>query len=456
MTEKNVSAPAAGAASEGNQLKRALKLRDLVFYGVVMMTLIAPMAVFGQVEHASGGMTPLVYLVGSIAMLFTALSYRQMSMEFPMGGSVYTYVQHGINHHVGFIAGWMILLDYIFVPSLLYNMVSYIAQGTFGIPFWIWILVFIAVDVVINVGGITYTAKADLVLFFVELVAVCIFIVGAIIFITKPGGVEFTLKPIYQPGKLNLQFIASACTIAALSFLGFDGISTLAEESLNPAKDVGKATIIALFTVSIFFIVQTYLACCVLPDWQNTDPSTGFYDAAAKAVGKWFEFFMVIVTLLAAGIANTLVAQSSAARLLFTMGRDRVIPGFFGKVHPKHKTPYAAIYSLAVFSLVIALVVPTDTLVRLVNFGAIFSFAMLNISVIVYFFGKKKQRDLHGIINYLILPGIGLCILLYIFTGFDKICYIIGITWLIIGIIIGFVKSHGYKEVPESFKHMEM
>ena len=155
------------------------------------------------------------------------------------------------------------------------------------------------------------------------------------------------------------------------------------------------------------FVVETYLACTILPDWQNTDAATGFYDAASLAIGKWFEFFMVIITLLAAGIANTLVAQSSAARLLFTMGRDKVLPGFLGAVHPKFQTPYKAIGFLAVFSLVIAMVIPVNTLVRLVNFGAIFSFIMLDIAVIVYFFGKKKQRDAHGIWNYLILPLIG-------------------------------------------------
>ncbi len=448
MEEKN-------QAAQQPTLNRSLKLKDLVFYGIVMMTLIAPMAVFGEVEQASGGMTPLVYLIGSVAMLFTALSYRQMSMEFPMGGSVYTYVQHGINHHVGFIAGWMILLDYIFVPALLYKLVSAIAEGTFGIPYWIWILLFIIINVAINVSGVKYTAKADLILFFVELVAVVIFIVGAIMYISG-GGAEFKIDPFYQPGKINLQFIASACTIAALSFLGFDGISTLAEESINPQKDIGKATIIALVSVGIVFVIETYLACTILPDWQNTDAATGFYDAASLAIGKWFEFFMVIITLLAAGIANTLVAQSSAARLLFTMGRDKVLPSFLGAVHPKFQTPYKAISFLAIFSLVIAMTVPTNTLVRLVNFGAIFSFIMLNVAVIYYFFGKKKCRDAHGIWNFLVLPLIGIVILGYVFTGFDKICYIVGFSWLVVGVIIGYVKSNGYKEVPESFKHMEM
>lgn len=233
------------------ELKKVLKLKDLVFYGMIMMVLIAPMAVYGEIEHASEGMTPLVYIVGMICMLFTALSYKSMSEEFPIGGSVYAYVRHGVNHHVGFIAGWMILLDYIFVPALLYVLVSQICAATFpGVPAIVWVIGFIVINCVINIRGVEYTAGADLILFIIELVTVVIFIIAGIRFVLNGGGTgAFVADPIYQPGKINLNFIASACTIAALSFLGFDGISTLAGEAVNPKKDIGKAIIISLLCI---------------------------------------------------------------------------------------------------------------------------------------------------------------------------------------------------------------
>lgn len=454
----NNPAPQASSIDGQVQLKRTLKLKDLVFYGMIMMVLIAPMAVFGEIEQASGGMTPFVYLVGVIAMVFTALSYMQMSRRFPVGGSVYAYVQRGINHHVGFVAGWMILLDYIFVPALLYALVSNICVETFpGIPGIAWIIAFIVVNTLINVRGIDYTAKADIILFFIELVVVVIFLIGGISFIAGGGGTGgFSVEPLYQPGKINLNFIASACTIAALSFLGFDGISTLAEEALEPARDIGKAIMIALISIGILFIVETYVACLILPDWQHTDIAAGFYDAAALALGEWFRIVMVGVTIVAAGIANTMVAQSSAARLLYTMGRDRVIPHIFAKVHPKFRTPYVGIYLLSIFSLVIAIAVPIDTLVRLVNFGALASFIMLNFATFFYFFIKQKLRSGAAFIKNLVCPFVGMAILIYVFTGFDSISYIVGFGWLIIGVVIGFIKSKGYKEVPEAFKNIEL
>jgi amino acid transporter len=102
------------------ELKRSLGLRDLIIYGLVFMVPIAPFAIFGTVFNSSKGMVPLTYLIGMVAMIFTALSYREMSRAFPIAGSVYSYVSHGINSSVGFFAGWAILLDYLLVPTLLY------------------------------------------------------------------------------------------------------------------------------------------------------------------------------------------------------------------------------------------------------------------------------------------------------------------------------------------------
>ena len=440
------------------ELKKVLKLKDLVFYGMIMMVLIAPMAVYGEIEHASEGMTPLVYIVGMICMLFTALSYKSMSEEFPIGGSVYAYVQHGVNHHVGFIAGWMILLDYIFVPALLYVLVSQICAATFpGVPAIVWVIGFIVINCVINIRGVEYTAGADLILFIIELVTVVIFIIAGIRFVLNGGGTgAFVADPIYQPGKINLNFIASACTIAALSFLGFDGISTLAGEAVNPKKDIGKAIIISLLCISLIFVIETYVACLILPDWESTALGDGFYDAAALAVGEWFRIALVFITILAAGIANTLVAQSSAARLLYSMGRDRVMPPIFGKLHPKYKTPYMGILILAGFSFIITLIIPPATLTRLVTLGAMSSFIMLNAAVFIYFIIRKKRTDIKGILKYGLLPIIGVFILCYIFTGFDKVSYIVGGAWLVIGILIGAIQSKGYKIVPEGFKNIEM
>lgn len=440
------------------ELKRTLTLKDVVLYGVLFMVIIAPQSIWGEIQVASGGMTPLVYIIGFIAISFTALSYLRMSNRFPIAGSVYAYVQRGINPHVGFIGGWLILLDYLFVPSLLYTMVAnWGVELIPGSPWWLWIVVFVIFNTIVNVRGMEMTKGVDYVMFAVEIIALIAFIYLGVKYVLNGGGYgHMATEPFYQPGKVDAHFIATGISIACLSFLGFDGMSTLAEETVHPEKTIGKAILIALSIIIVVFVAQTYVAALILPDWQNTDMATGFFDAAEAAGGPIFRKILLVVNIVAIGIANIMAAQTATARMLYGMGRDGVIPRIFGKVHPKYQTPYVSALIVGIASCFIPLILSMSQLVRLVNFGALASFVLLNFAVFLFFFIKEKQRGAGAVVKYVICPWLGIIILAYVFTGFDKMTYIVGIVWLIIGIIIGAVKSKGYKEVPEAFKNLEV
>lgn len=440
------------------ELKRTLTLKDVVLYGVLFMVIIAPQSIWGEIQVASGGMTPLVYIIGFIAISFTALSYLRMSNRFPIAGSVYAYVQRGINPHVGFIGGWLILLDYLFVPSLLYTMVAnWGVELIPGSPWWLWIVVFVIFNTIVNVRGMEMTKGVDYVMFIVEIIALIVFIYLGVKYVLNGGGYgHMATEPFYQPGKVDAHFIATGISIACLSFLGFDGMSTLAEETVQPEKTIGKAILIALSIIIVVFVAQTYVAALILPDWQNTDMATGFFDAAEAAGGPIFRKILLVVNIVAIGIANIMAAQTATARMLYGMGRDGVIPRIFGKVHPKYQTPYVSALIVGIASCFIPLILSMSQLVRLVNFGALASFVLLNFAVFLFFFIKEKQRGAGAVVKYVICPWLGIIILAYVFTGFDKMTYIVGIVWLIIGLIIGAVKSKGYKEVPEAFKNLEV
>lgn len=441
------------------ELHRSLSLRDIVLYGMLFMVIIAPQSIFGEIQVASGGMTPLVYIVGFIAISFTALSYMRMSNKFPIAGSVYAYVQRGINPHVGFLAGWLILLDYLFVPALLYTMVAnWGVEVIPAIPWFAWVLIFVIINTVINIRGMEMTKGVDWIMFVMEIVVLVAFIVLGLKFVLGGGGYgKLALDPFYQSGKVDAQFIASACSIACLSFLGFDGMSTLAEETIQPEKNVGKGILIALCSIAGVFVFQTYVAALILPDWQNTNTATGFFDAAEAAGGSTFRIILLVVNIIAIGIANIMAAQTATARMLYGMGRDGVIPKIFAKIHPKYRTPYFGAIVVGVLSCVLTKILTMSQLVRLVNFGALASFIMLNYAVFYFFFIKEGNRKGFGnLIKYLICPWLGIAILIYVFTGFDKLTYIVGIAWLIIGLIVGAIKSKGFKEVPEAFKNLEV
>ncbi len=441
------------------ELKRVLSTWDLVVYGLLFMVIIAPHSIFGYVNLDSKGMAPLVYMVGFAAMMFTAFSYVQMSRRFPIAGSVYSYVQRGINPHVGFIAGWLILLDYIFIPSLLYVIVGeWCIALVPGLPMWIWIALFIVVNTLINIKGIESTARVDFVFFIVEIGIVLIIVIGGLKYILGDGGGAgtLTMTPIYQSEHVNFAFIATACSIACLNFLGFDGISTLAEETDKPERNVGRAIIIALLVIGVVFFLQTYIVCLIEPDYTRYNPATALFDACAVAIGEWFRIVLLVVNILAVGIANTLNAQAACSRVLYSMGRDKLLPVALSRIHPKFQTPHVSLILIGALSLFCSLLFSVPELSRLVNFGAITSFIMLNFSVIWFFFGKEKRRGGADLFKFLLFPLCGIFILCYVWTGFDWPTQVVGAIWLAIGLAIGFVKSKGYKEVPEAFMHQKM
>ncbi len=444
------------------ELRRGMGLWDVVLYGVLFMVIIAPHSIWGLVQQDALGMSTLVYIVGFIAIFFTALSYVRMSNKFPIAGSVYSYVQRGINPHVGFISGWLILLDYCITPALLYVLVA--NWGTMlvpGSPWYLWVIVFVAFNTFVNIRGISMTRGIDFVIFAVEILAVIAFIALGCNFIMGGGGAgEFNADPLWQPGKVDAHFLAAGISIAALNFLGFDGISTLAEETNEPQKNIGRGILIALGIIIVCFVAQTYIASLVQPDWQSWSPEhaeNAWFYGCQMIGGDLFMNIMLIINIVAIGIANIMNAQLAASRLLYSMGRDAVIPRIFGKVHPKYQTPWVGALFIGAVALVLSLVLTMADLATLVNFGALASFIMLNFAVFWYFFIKEKKRYSFGnIVKYLICPWLGILILGYVFTGFDVMTYALGVTWFIIGFIICAVKSKGFKEVPDAFKNLDV
>src|SRR5258705_10705256 len=269
------------------QLNRALTTKDLIIYGMVFMVPIAPFAVFGFVWNEAKGMVPLAYLVGLIGLFFTGLSYAAMSRAFPLAGSVYAYAHRGLHEIAGFFSGWLILLDYILVPSLLYLISAVALRPIFpGVPAWGWLVGFISFNGVVNVLGIGLTARVNRYMLVMELVTLSLFVLlGLAALYGGAGPRVLTAKPIYAPGGFSWSTVAGATSIAVLSFLGFDGISTLAEESRGNQGAVGRATLLALLLVGLLFIAQTWIATDLAQGMRFSSPETAFYEVAERAGG---------------------------------------------------------------------------------------------------------------------------------------------------------------------------
>ncbi|MBU8877527.1 APC family permease [Bacillus sp. FJAT-29790] len=419
------------------ELKRSLTFWDLLIYGLCLMVPIAPFAIYGYVAQAASGMVALAYLIGMIGMIFTALSYARMSEAFPIAGSVYSYAQHGINELVGFFAGWIFLLDYIFVPTLIYLVAAAALSGVVpGVPMVAWIVFFIAINTVLNIVGVKITTTALRIILFLTMAVLLIFVIFGIMAVANGvNGAEFSIKPLYDSEHFSMGLVMGAVSIAVLSFLGFDAVSTLSEESKGERKAIGKAIIFSLLAVGALFITQTWIAALIYPDFNGfSNVDTAFYEVAGLAGGAWLKWTTAVTVAIAFGVADAMIFQAAISRLLFSMARDKKLPSFFAKVHPKYKTPYTSTIIVAIISLVVATLFSTqmDNLTSIVNFGALTGFMLLHISVINYFIRKKKSKDY---LNHLFFPIVGLIIIGYVWISLAPLAKLIGGIWIVIGAV---------------------
>jgi amino acid transporter len=426
------------------ELKRSLTFTDLLVYGLIFMVPIAPFGIFGSVFQASGGMVALAYAIGGVAMMFTAVSYSQMARAFPMSGSVYTYAGRGISQPVGFVAGWMILLDYILVPALLY-LISAVAMNSIvpSIPIWVWLVGFIVLNTAVNYLGIEMTARVNKVMLVAELIVLAIFLVIGVVALANGKGRGFDFTPIFNGATFSWGLVFGAVSVAVLSFLGFDAISTLAEENRESARQIGRAMIGALILAAALFIVQTWVAALLVPDpdtliSEGDVAGTAFYDAAGVAGGAWLATLTAIATAIAWGFADSLVAQAATSRLLFAMARDRQLPSLLAKVHPTRRVPVNATLAVAVISLALGFYMNSrddgiSLLVSLVNFGALTAFLLLHVSVVTHYVVKKGSRDYW---KHLAVPVIGFAILTYVVINAQVAAQTLGFIWLGIGVLL--------------------
>ena len=419
------------------ELRRALSTRDLVIYGMIFMVPIAPFSVYGFVWDDAKGMVPLAYFVGLVGMVFTALSYACMSRAFPLAGSVYTYARRGLHETAGFFAGWLILLDYMLVPSLLYLFSAVALRPLLpAVPTWMWLGGFVAFNAAANLIGIEFTARVNRYLLVIELATLAAFLgMGFFALYGRGAGAGgLTLAPIYDPRVFSWATVSGATSIAVLSFLGFDGISTLSEENRGKDSAVGRATVIALLLVGSLFMLQTWVATDLARGMRFSSPETAFYDIAGRAGGAWLKLVVIVAVVLASAIANAMAAQAAVARILFAMARDGKLPAVLAKVHPRFKTPYVGTLAVAGVSVLVGAFFfqRIDDLTRVVNFGALSGFVLLHLSVINHFFLRQRSGDW---LRHLVFPLLGLAIILYVLYEMDRAAKVLGACWIALGVL---------------------
>ena len=440
MSEAAVSSNAPTGAASGT-LRRSLGYWDLVVYGLAYIAPIAPLSTLGFVWNESHGMVALAYLLGSVCMYFTAKSYAMLTQTVPSAGSVYGFARHALGTFPGFIAGWMILLDYLLIPAFVYVLIA-VAMETLlpGVNRAVWIVTLVGTTLAINWFGVTVTSKANAIAVAIQVVVVVGLIALLLVALKAGKGTgALTLKPFYDAPRFEAQGIFSATSLCVLAFLGFDAISTLAEEVKDGSrKTMGNAIIAVLVISAVFFVAVAWVCGNVLPGIAFKDPATASYEMAGYAIGPWAAVTLAWCYAIVVGVSNALPMQVGVARVLFAMGRDRQLPHILSRVHRVYGTPYVAMLVTTAISLAVALVMKDrlDDLGYLVNFGALSGFLMLHVSVINLFAVRGRSRSWFA---HWAVPVLGIAVVLVVLKGMGLLAWIVGLGWLAAGGIYGTV-----------------
>lgn len=414
-------------------LKRALGLPSLVLFGLVYMVPLTVFTTYGIVTQTTGGRLSVAYGVTLAAMAFTALSYARMSAEIPVAGSAYTYTQKTFGAPAGFLAGWSLLLDYLFLPMINYLVIGiYLNAALPAIPQWVVVLVAIAIVTVLNIIGIVSVVRANFLIIAVQTIFIATFVVLAVVKVSGRGEVDF-LAPIRGDGSApGFAPILAGAAILCLSFLGFDAVSTLAEEAKDAKRNVPRAIIGSTLITGLIFIGLSYVSQLVYPSTTFADVDSGALDVMQAAGGDFVEVFFT-AAYVAGALGSALTSQASVARILFAMGRDGVLPRrIFGHVSIRYSTPVYAILIVSAVSL-LAIVIDLATLASLISFGALVAFSVVNLSVIKHFFIDLRHRD--RVVVNLILPAVGFLLTAWLWTSLSGLTLIVGLCWLVIGFI---------------------
>lgn len=435
-------------------LKRVLTLRNLVFFGI---SYLAPTVIFNQygiLTQITQGMMALSTLITVVAVMFTAYSYSQMVKVYPVAGSAYTYVQRAINPHLGFMTGWVILLDYVLIPLVCYLTVGlYMNRFVPQVPVWVWIIISVVAMTVINIIGIQSTSRFNTIIMVLQFAFTLVFIAVVIKFILGGGGAGtlISAENFYDPIDFTKPGLLAASAIMAISFLGFDAVTTVAEEAIEPKKNIGRAIFIICIGAGVVFTFIAYISQLAWPDaWKEmSDPMTGIFDLFEHMkTGYMATTFLVIDNC--ASLACALTATAAVARILYGMGRDGVLPKkFFGYIHPKFKSPVYNILLISVLSL--SSIIFSENLyaaLSLVSFGALSAFTLVNLSVIFQYVIKDKKRGPANILKYLIVPACGVLVSGYLFLSIETAGKIVGGCWLLLGVIYSAATTSFWRKLP--------
>ncbi len=444
--------------NKSTTLKRTLSLPLLIMFGLAYLAPTVVFNYYGIFTELTGGMYTLAFAITGVVMLLTAFSYVQMVKAYPVAGSAYTYVNKSVQPHVGFLTGWVMLLDYLLLPMICYLLLGIYINEFFPIlPIWAIVVVVATLSALINIIGMKTASIIDTVIIAAQLAFTLLLIIVIAKYVVGGGGAaDLTVgKAIYNPETFDLGNILTASAVLCVSFVGFDAVSTMAEEAKEPEKVMGKAIMGVTIGAGILFLITSYFTQIAWPMAyaELEDVDSGIFELFPQMGEDWLGNVFFITDNFASFIC-AMAGMAAVSRILLGMGRDNILPKkFFGRISPKFQTPVNNI--LLTTAIAMTALFYQDNLfgaASLISFGAVIGFFMVNLSVIFHYYIKLKLRGGKNTLKYLILPGLGMITLIVVFINIENSAKILGSIWLAIGVVYLAIKTKGFQELPPEMK----
>jgi putrescine importer len=441
-----VASPLTQAAAAPAKLQRALGLWDLIIIGIVIIQPIAPMGIYGVISNEARGHVVTTILIAMVAMLFTAVSYGKMARAYPSAGSAYTYVGQEIHPALGYITGWAMVMDYILNPLICTVICSKLTQNILPeVPYWLLATAFASAFTILNLQAVKTSSRINDVLAAGMMIVVVIFFGFVVRFLLgiHHYGAAFFSQPFYNPQTFSFHAIFRGTSIAVLTYIGFDAISTFSEEVENPRRNIMLATVLVCLLTGILSSLEVYAAQLV---WGSApfpaDKVESAFPIVARQVGGFFLFHLLNFTILIANIGSGMGAQLGAARLLYGMGRSNGIPKqFFGAIEPRKRIPRNNVIFVGAIALAGAFVISYERGTELLNFGALIAFMGVNAAAFVRYFWRADEK--RG--TNFVAPILGFLICFYIWRSLGPSAIVLGAVWMAVGIVYGVIKTKGFR-----------
>ncbi|MGI5155225.1 APC family permease [Microbispora sp. CA-102843] len=424
-------------------LKRVLGVPGLTLFGLTYLAPVAVFTTYGAVTQVTEGHLPAAYVVALVVMLFTAFSYGRMARAYPTAGSAYTYTQQTFGGHIGFMTGWTLMLDYLFLPMINFLLIGIYLNSQFPeVPQWIFTLGALLLVLVLNVVGITVMNRVNVLVVGLSVVLIVVFAALSLKHLAgHPAPSPFAP---FTPGS----GVFAGAAILALSFLGFDAVSTLSEEAREPRRAIPRAIALTTLIGGLLFVLVAWMGSLVHPgydDFANAD--TAGVDIMSALGGAAFETIFVGIYVVGA-FGSAMTTQASVSRILYSMGRDGVLPrAAFARLHPRFRTPIVATAVVSAVSLV-ALFISLDNAVVMVNFGALIAFSMVNLTVVKHYLFDEGRRSAADLVRYGLVPLVGFALTVWLWTSLSGVTFTVGLIWMAVGFVYLLVLTRMFTRRP--------